>query len=69
MFITQELKNNKRVQALGGAKNHMVVMPDADVNKTTDAIIGSAFGSAGERCMAISVAVCVGEKNCKKFKN
>ena len=54
-------KNNKRVQALGGAKNHMVIMPDADVEKTTDAIIGSAFGSAGERCMAISVAVCVGE--------
>ena len=61
-------KNNKRVQALGGAKNHMVVMPDADVNKTTDAIIGSAFGSAGERCMAISVAVCVGEKTAKNLK-
>ena len=53
-------KHNKRIQALGGAKNHMVIMPDADVDKTTDAIIGSAFGSAGERCMAISVAVCVG---------
>ena len=51
-----------------GAKNHMVVMPDADVNKTTDAIIGSAFGSAGERCMAISVAVCVGEKTAKNLK-
>ena len=62
-------KNNKRVQALGGAKNHMVVMPDADVEKTTDAIIGSAFGSAGERCMAISVAVCVGEKTKEKMKN
>ena len=61
-------KNNKRVQALGGAKNHMVIMPDADVNKTTDAIIGSAFGSAGERCMAISVAVCVGEKTKEKIK-
>ena len=61
-------KNNKRVQALGGAKNHMVVMPDADVKKTTDAIIGSAFGSAGERCMAISVAVCVGEKTAKNLK-
>ena len=55
-------KNNKRVQALGGAKNHMVIMPDADIEKTTDAIIGSAFGSAGERCMAISVPVPVGEK-------
>ena len=62
-------KNNKRVQALGGAKNHMVIMPDADVEKTTDAIIGSAFGSAGERCMAISVAVCVGEKTKEKMKN
>ena len=46
----------------------MVIMPDADVNKTTDAIIGSAFGSAGERCMAISVAVCVGEKTKEKVK-
>ena len=54
-------KNNKRVQALGGAKNHMVVMPDADVDKTADALIGSAFGSAGERCMAISVAVLVAD--------
>ena len=61
-------KNNKRVQALGGAKNHMVIMPDADVNKTTDAIIGSAFGSAGERCMAISVAVCVGKQTKEKIK-
>ena len=50
----------KRVQALGGAKNHMVVMPDADLEQTTDALIGSAYGSAGERCMAISVAVLVG---------
>ena len=62
-------KNNKRVQALGGAKNHMVIMPDADVDKTTDAIIGSAFGSAGERCMAISVAVCVGKNTNEKIKN
>ena len=46
----------------------MVIMPDADVNKTTDAIIGSAFGSAGERCMAISVAVCVGKKTKEKIK-
>ncbi len=51
----------KRVQALGGAKNHMVVMPDADLEQTVDALIGSAYGSAGERCMAISVAVLVGE--------
>jgi malonate-semialdehyde dehydrogenase (acetylating)/methylmalonate-semialdehyde dehydrogenase len=53
--------NNKRVQALGGAKNHAVVMPDADLDQAVDALIGAAFGSAGERCMAISVAVAVGE--------
>lgn len=51
----------KRVQALGGAKNHMVVMPDADLNQTVDALMGAAYGSAGERCMAISVAVAVGD--------
>jgi malonate-semialdehyde dehydrogenase (acetylating)/methylmalonate-semialdehyde dehydrogenase len=51
--------HGKRVQALGGAKNHMVVMPDADLDKTTDALMGAAYGSAGERCMAISVAVAV----------
>jgi malonate-semialdehyde dehydrogenase (acetylating)/methylmalonate-semialdehyde dehydrogenase len=51
----------KRVQALGGAKNHMVVMPDADIDQAVDALIGAGFGSAGERCMAISVAVLVGD--------
>ncbi len=51
---------NKRVQALGSAKNHMVVMPDADIEQVSDALIGAAYGSAGERCMAISVAVAVG---------
>jgi malonate-semialdehyde dehydrogenase (acetylating)/methylmalonate-semialdehyde dehydrogenase len=51
----------KRVQALGGAKNHMVVMPDADLDKAVDALVGAAYGSAGERCMAISVAVLVGD--------
>ena len=51
----------KRVQALGGAKNHLVVMPDADLDGVADALMGSAYGSAGERCMAISVAVAVGE--------
>jgi malonate-semialdehyde dehydrogenase (acetylating)/methylmalonate-semialdehyde dehydrogenase len=51
----------KRVQALGGAKNHLVVMPDADLDLAVDALIGAAYGSAGERCMAISVAVAVGE--------
>ncbi len=54
--------HNKRVQALGGAKNHMVVMPDADMDQATDAIMGAAYGSAGERCMAISVAVAVGDQ-------
>ncbi|HZP92343.1 MAG TPA: CoA-acylating methylmalonate-semialdehyde dehydrogenase [Burkholderiales bacterium] len=52
--------HGKRVQALGGAKNHMVVMPDAELDKTVDALMGAAYGSAGERCMAISVAVAVG---------
>lgn len=51
----------KRVQALGGAKNHMVIMPDADIARTVDALVGAAYGSAGERCMAISVAVMVGD--------
>ncbi len=53
--------HGKRVQALGGAKNHMVVMPDADIEQTVDALIGAGYGSAGERCMAISVAVLVGD--------
>lgn len=53
--------NGKRVQALGGAKNHMIVMPDADLDKTVDALMGAGYGSAGERCMAISVAVVVGD--------
>src|SRR5690554_7953270 len=54
-------RHGKRVQALGGAKNHMVVMPDADLDKAVDALIGAAYGSAGERCMAISVAALVGD--------
>jgi len=53
--------HNKRVQALGGAKNHMIVMPDADLDQATDALMGAGYGSAGERCMAISVAVAVGD--------
>src|SRR5437773_2944039 len=53
-------QNGKRVQALGGAKNHMVVMPDADLDQATDALMGAAYGAAGERCMAVSVAVAVG---------
>ena len=53
--------HGKRVQALGGAKNHMVVMPDADLDQAVDALIGAGYGSAGERCMAISIAVLVGD--------
>ena len=53
--------NGKRCQALGGAKNHMIVMPDADIDQAVDALMGAAYGSAGERCMAISVAVPIGE--------
>jgi len=54
-------KNGKRVQALGGAKNHMVVLPDADIDLAADSAVSAAYGSAGERCMAISVVVAVGE--------
>lgn len=54
-------KHGKRVQALGGAKNHLIVMPDANLEQTTKGIMGAAFGSAGERCMAISVVVAVGD--------
>ena len=57
----------KRVQALCGAKNHLVVMPDADMEQVADALIGSAYGSAGERCMAVSVAVPVGEKTANQL--
>lgn len=55
-------KRGKRVQALGGAKNHAVVMPDADLDNAVNALMGAAYGSCGERCMAISVAVCVGDQ-------
>ena len=55
-------KAGKRVQALGGAKNHMIIMPDADMDQAVDALMGAAYGSAGERCMAISIAVPVGRK-------
>src|SRR5215203_124170 len=54
--------NGKRVQCFGGAKNHMIVMPDADIDQAVDALVGAGYGSAGERCMAISVAVPVGQK-------
>ncbi len=58
----------KRVQALGGAKNHMVVMPDADLDVVTEALAGAAYGSAGERCMAISVAVVVGDATADELR-
>ncbi|GAB4119196.1 MAG: CoA-acylating methylmalonate-semialdehyde dehydrogenase [Rhodothalassiaceae bacterium] len=57
----------KRVQALGGAKNHMVILPDADLDQAADALMGAGFGSAGERCMAISVAVPVGEETADRL--
>ncbi len=62
IYETAAPRHGKRVQALGGAKNHMVVMPDADLDQAVDALMGAAYGSAGERCMAISVAVPVGDE-------
>ncbi len=61
--------NGKRVQALGGAKNHLVVMPDANLDQAVDGIMGAAYGSAGERCMAVSVAVAVGDIADKLVEN
>ncbi len=60
--------HGKRVQALGGAKNHMVIMPDADLDQAVGALMGAAYGSAGERCMAISVAVPVGEETASRLR-
>jgi malonate-semialdehyde dehydrogenase (acetylating)/methylmalonate-semialdehyde dehydrogenase len=61
-YVQREgVAHGKRVQALGGAKNHLVALPDADLELTADALVGAAYGSAGERCMAISVAVAVGD--------
>src|SRR5207253_3407576 len=53
-------RNNKRCQALGGAKNHMIVLPDADLDMAADAAVSAGYGSAGERCMAVSMVVAVG---------
>src|SRR5437763_9098670 len=61
-IYTTGCANGKRVQCFGGAKNHMIVMPDADMEQAVDALIGAGYGSAGERCMAVSVAVPVGQK-------
>ncbi len=67
-YIYQEgSKYNKRVQALCGAKNHMIVMPDASMEQACDAIIGAAYGSAGERCMAISVVVTIGDETADRL--
>ncbi len=60
-IYTTGTKNGKRIQALGGAKNHAIVMPDADIDNAVNALTGAAYGSCGERCMAISVAVCIGD--------
>ena len=61
-IYTRGSSNGKRVQALGGAKNHMIIMPDADMDQAVDALMGAGYGSAGERCMAVSVPVPVGNK-------
>ena len=61
--------NGKRIQALGGAKNHALVMPDADMENTVNALMGAAYGSCGERCMAISVAICVGDEVADELVN
>jgi len=60
-------RHGKRVQAMGGAKNHMIVMPDADLDQAVDALIGAGYGSAGERCMAVSVAVPVGQETADRL--
>lgn len=60
--------NGKRAQCFGGAKNHMIVMPDADLDQAVDALIGAGYGSAGERCMAVSVAVPVGEETANRLR-
>jgi malonate-semialdehyde dehydrogenase (acetylating)/methylmalonate-semialdehyde dehydrogenase len=67
-YVQREgVAHGKRVQALGGAKNHLVMLPDADVDQTADALLGAAYGSAGERCMAISAAVAVGEGTAERL--
>ncbi|GED98882.1 CoA-acylating methylmalonate-semialdehyde dehydrogenase [Gordonia crocea] len=67
-IYTNAAENGKRCQAFGAAKNHMIVMPDADIEQAADALIGAGYGSAGERCMAISVAVPVGEKTAEALR-
>ncbi|MCC5698408.1 aldehyde dehydrogenase family protein, partial [Klebsiella pneumoniae] len=60
--------HGKRVQCFGGAKNHLIVMPDADMDQAADALVGAGYGSAGERCMAISVGVPVGEQTAEALR-
>jgi len=60
--------NGKRAQCFGGAKNHMIILPDADLDQAVDALVGAGYGSAGERCMAISVAVPVGEQTAQRLR-
>lgn len=62
-------QNGKRAQCFGGAKNHMIIMPDADLDQAADALVGAGYGAAGERCMAISVAVPVGEETADKLRD
>jgi malonate-semialdehyde dehydrogenase (acetylating) / methylmalonate-semialdehyde dehydrogenase len=64
---SQATAQGKRVQALGGAKNHMVILPDAEIDSAVEALVGAAYGAAGERCMAISVAVVVGEQTAERL--
>ncbi|MCY4303910.1 MAG: CoA-acylating methylmalonate-semialdehyde dehydrogenase [Aestuariivita sp.] len=66
-IYAQSSKYGKRVQCFGGAKNHMIVMPDADIDQAADALVGSGYGAAGERCMAISVAVPVGDETANQL--
>ena len=64
---TRGCANGKRVQCFGGAKNHMIIMPDADMDQAVDALVGAGYGAAGERCMAVSVAVPVGEETADRL--
>ncbi|GHC76867.1 CoA-acylating methylmalonate-semialdehyde dehydrogenase [Limoniibacter endophyticus] len=66
-IYSEAAKYGKRAQCFGGAKNHMIIMPDADMDQTVDALIGAGYGSAGERCMAVSVAVPVGEDTANRL--
>src|SRR5512132_4327625 len=68
-IYTRGCAAGKRVQCFGGAKNHMIIMPDADMNQAVDALVGAGYGSAGERCMAVSVAVPVGKGTAEELMN